>query len=96
MSDAELSGGSMIWRLDSAVRFRRLLDEAVLIHQEKAEALVLNDTAVSFIELCDGRRTVDEIIAAIVESFEVSAEQLTEDLMPFIKELSREGIIKPV
>ncbi len=96
MSDAGLPGGNTIWRLDSAVRFRRLLDEAVLIHQEKAEALVLNDTAVSFIELCDGERTVDEIISTMVESFEVNSKQLVEDLMPFIKELSREGIIKPV
>ena len=96
MSEAGVNGGSTIWQLDSAVRFRRLLDEAVLIHQEKAEALVLNDTAVSFIELCNGERTVDEIIAGIVENFEVSAEQLVQDLTPFIKELSREGIIKPV
>jgi hypothetical protein len=96
MSEAGVNGGSTIWQLDSAVRFRRLLDEAVLIHQEKAEALVLNDTAVSFIELCNGERTVDEIIAGIVENFEVSAEQLVQDLTPFIKELSREGIIKLV
>jgi hypothetical protein len=96
MNDVASGGSNMIWQLDSAVRFRRLLDEAVLIHQEKAEALVLNDTAVSFIELCDGKRTVDEIIAEIVENFEVSAEQLVQDLTPFIKELSREGIIKPV
>ena len=96
MNDVASGGSNMIWQLDSAVRYRRLLDEAVLIHQEKAEALVLNDTAVSFIELCDGKRTVDEIIAEIVENFEVSAEQLVQDLTPFIKELSREGIIKPV
>ena len=96
MNDTVITGGNMIWRLDSAVRFRRLLDEAVLIHQEKAEALVLNDTAVSFIELCDGERTVNEIIAGMVENFEVSADQLVDDLMPFIKELSDEGIIKPV
>ena len=91
-----MTEGSTIWQLDSAVRYRRLLDEAVLIHQEKTEALVLNDTAVSFIELCDGERTVDEIIAGMVKNFEVGAEQLVEDFLPFIKELSQQGIIKPV
>jgi hypothetical protein len=82
-----------IWKVESSVRFRRLFDEAVLIHQEKAEALVLNDTAISFIEACDGERTVDEIIAGMVEDFEVSAEELAEDLRPFIEQLVEEGII---
>ena len=88
--------GNTIWAVGSSVRFRRLLDEAVLIHQEKAAALVLNDTAISFLELCDGQRTVDEIIAGMVDDFEVSAEQLLEDLAPFIRELAEEGIIKPL
>jgi hypothetical protein len=96
MSQTESAEGHRVWKVGSAIRFRRLFDEAVLIHQEKAEALVLNDVAVSFIELCDGERTVDEIITEMVEDFEVSAQQLVEDLLPFIKELSSEGIIKPV
>jgi len=86
----------IIWKVDSSVRFRRLLDEAVLIHQEKAEALVLNETAISFIEACDGKRTVDEIITGMVAEFEVSAQKLEADLGPFIEQLAREGIIAEV
>jgi len=78
------------------VRFRRLFDEAVLIHQRKAEALVLNDTAISFIEGCDGERTVGEIIMAMTDDFDVSAEQLAEDLTPFIEQLAAEGVIEKV
>ena len=89
-----MTAGNKIWAVDSSVRFRRLLDEAVVIQQEKAAALVLNDTAISFLELCDGHRTVDEIIAAMVDDFEVSSKQMTEDLAPFIRELAEEGIIK--
>lgn len=84
-----------VWKLDPGVRFRRLFDEAVLIHQEKAEALVLNDTAISFIEGCDGERTVEEIIDSMVEEFEVSADELAADLAPFIEQLADEGIISP-
>ena len=87
---------STVWKVDSGVRFRRLFDEAVLIHQQKAEALVLNDTAISFIEGCDGQRTVEEIITTMTEDFEVSAEQLAEDLAPFIEQLAAEGIIEKV
>jgi hypothetical protein len=82
-----------VWKVESSVRFRRLFDEAVLIHQEKAEALVLNDTAISFIEGCDGKRTVEEIIAGMVDEFEVSADELAADLAPFIEQLAAEGII---
>ena len=85
-----------VWKVDSSVRFRRLFDEAVLIHQEKAEALVLNDTAISFLEGCDGELSVEEIIAGMVDDFEVTTEQLREDLGPFIEKLAAEGIIEAV
>jgi hypothetical protein len=84
-----------VWKVDPSVRFRRILDEGVLIHQEKAEALVLNDTAISFVEACDGQRTVGEIVEGMVADFEVSREQLLEDLGPFIEQLAAEGIIEP-
>jgi len=87
---------STVWKLDPGVRFRRLFDEAVLIHQRTAEALVLNDTAISFIEACDGQRTVGEIIDRMTEDFEVGAEQLAADLAPFIEQLAAEGIIERV
>ena len=90
------SANKTIWKVDSSVRFRRLFDEAVLIHQETAEALVLNETAISFLEACDGKRTVNEIISGMVEDFEVSAEELTADLGTFIEQLEQEGIIKAV
>jgi len=88
-----MSANRTIWKVEQGVRFRRLFDEAMLIRQGQDEALVLNDTAVSFLEACDGERSVDEIIAAMVEHFEVSAEQLAEDLAPFIEQLAKEGII---
>ena len=91
-----MTANKQVWKVDPSVRFRRLFDEAVLIHQAKAEALVLNDTAISFIEGCDGERTVEQVIAGMVEEFDVSAEQLAEDLRPFIEELAAQGIIEAV
>ncbi len=82
-----------IWQLNEHVRYRRLLDEAVLIHQERSEALVLNDTGVAFLELCDGQSSVGEIISVMVTRYEVTAQALSNDLAPFIEELARDGII---
>ena len=96
MNNTELTESSTIWQVDPSVRFRRLFDEGVLIHQGKTEALVLNDTAVSFIELCNGERTADEIITLLTDSFEVTPQKLADDLQPFIKQMSEEGIIKPL
>ena len=89
-----LVNGKQVWKVNPGVRFRRLFDEAVLIREHDAEALVLNDTAASFIESCDGKRTVEEIIAGMLGDFEVSAEQLAQDLAPFIVQLAGEGIIE--
>ena len=91
-----MSSQDRIWKINSSVRFRRLFDEGVLINQDKAEALVLNDTAISFLEACDGERTVAEIMAALTADFDVTAEQLTADLAPFIEQLAAEGIIEEV
>lgn len=84
------------WQLDEHVRYRRLFDEAVLIHQQRSEALVLNDTGVAFLELCDGQSSVDEIIRVMATRYEVDAETLSIDLAPFIEELARDGIIHRV
>lgn len=84
------------WKLDKNVRYRRLLDEAVLIHQQQAEALVLNDTAVAFLELCDGQRTTAVIIGKLTGTYAVDSDDLAKDLEPFIDELARGGIIHRV
>ena len=88
--------GKETWQLNKKVRYRRLQEEGVLIHQEKAEALVLNDTAMAFLELCDGQRSTGEIIAELADQYEVGHEELAEDLESFIRELTQAGIILPV
>ena len=88
--------GDDVWQLDEHVRFRRLFDEGVVIHQDQAEALVLNDTGVAFLELCNGRRNTGEIVSGLTESFDVGSEILATDLEPFITELAEGGIIHRV
>ncbi|NND43851.1 MAG: PqqD family protein [Xanthomonadales bacterium] len=93
MNEAASTPLDTAWQLDPGVRFRRILDEAVVIHQERAETLVLNDTGVSFLELCDGRRTVGEIAGLMARDFDTTVEQLAPDLLQFADQLHREGIV---
>ena len=88
-----MKNGERVWRLDSAVSYGQLFDEPALVLKGQADAIVLNDTAACFIELCDGKRTLDEIVEMVVEDFEVSAEQLALDLAPFIEAMAQEGVI---
>ncbi|MDX1461080.1 MAG: PqqD family protein [Xanthomonadales bacterium] len=91
-----MSQAASRWKVDEHVRFRRLFDEGVVIHQDQVEALVLNDTALRFLELCDGKRSVDDIIAQMVGEFEVEESELSSDLQRLIAELEQGGIIVPV
>ena len=89
-----MNNGDMVWALNSGVSYGQLYDEPALVIEGQVDAIVLNETAACFIELCDGQRSVDEIIEMVVEDFEVSAEQLALDLAPFIAAMAAEGIIE--
>ena len=80
------------WQVDPQGRFRRVFDEAVVIHQEKAEALVLNEVGASFLELCDGQRTVQQIIELMLGEYDVGVDELISDVQDFIAELSETGV----
>ena len=77
------------------VRFRRVLDEAVVIHQERAEALVLNETAARFLELCNGESNFEAIVEQMTAEYDTDAATLEEDITAFARELLQEGIIEP-
>ncbi len=66
------------------------------MYQENAEALVLNEVGVSFLELCDGKRNVQQIIDVMLEQYDVDADVLSKDIQAFVLELSDGGVITPV
>ena len=73
--------------LRSQVRSRVVQDQAVVIVQDTAEALVLNQVGTRVVQLVDGERTVAEIIAALREEYEVGDDELEEDLLAYIADL---------
>lgn len=56
-------------------------------------ALVLNRPAAAALELVNGERTLDEIVTAIVERFEVSAQSAREDLAGLFERLAERGFL---
>ena len=75
------------------VRFRAVDDETVVIRQEAAEALVLNEVAGRILELVDGRNTVRDVVDRLLEEYEVSPASLTEDVHTYLRELLEAGVV---
>jgi hypothetical protein len=76
------------------VRFRRVLDEAVVIRQQSAETLVLNEVAVSVLEKCDGQASLDQISLAIQSEYDADPGTIHEDVVTFAGELLSSGLIE--
>jgi hypothetical protein len=87
-----IASETLLRRADD-VRFRAVDDETVVIRQEAAEALVLNEVAGRILELVDGQTTVGAIIARLLEEYEVSPDALTEDVHAYLLELLEAGVV---
>ncbi len=57
-------------------------------------ALVLNDSAAGALELVDGERTLAEIVAAVVDRFEVSEQRARDDLLELFGRLEERGFLQ--
>ena len=78
------------------VRFRIVVDEAVVLRQEAAEVLVLNEVGGRILELLDGERTVGDVVDEISSEFEVDeSTRLADETSAFIAELVEAGIVTP-
>lgn len=85
-----------IYRRRPDVRFRTVLDEAVVVRIEAAEVLVVNSIGARILELVDGERTLEAIEDLLRSEFEVEETRLHEDLETFLAELTAAGIVESV
>src|SRR5262245_46673977 len=81
-------------RRRSDVRFRTVLDEGVVIKQDTAEVLVLNEVGARVLELLDGTRTVVEVEGVLLAEFAAPAAELGSDLASYLEELLAAGVIQ--
>ena len=89
----ELSPDSIL-RTSADVRFRRVLDEAVVIRQQSAETLVLNEVAVSVLEKCDGQATLADITSQLQSEYDADPDTIGRDVLAFAAELLSSGLIE--
>ena len=74
--------------------FRAVGDEGgLVILPGRAEVQVLNPVGISVFTLLDGKLTVGEIAARIVEEYDVTEEQALKDIREFITEMAEQGML---
>lgn len=72
---------------DENVAWRIIGDEAVLLSAEDSSVHSLDAVGTRIWELCDGEKTVNEIVDQVVSEFEVDRETAEKDVVEFIEEL---------
>ena len=82
-----------ISQVDSVI-WRRIQDDIVVISEDGLATHILNKTAAFIWELCDGKNGIDNIVASVLEKFEVPEEEAKADINEIIDELLQLGILK--
>ena len=74
--------------------FRQVGDEGgLVVLPGRAEVKVLNPVGIAVFSLLDGTRDVDALAARVAEEFEIDLPQAREDVVAFLTELQREGML---
>jgi len=76
------------------VREARVLDDLHLEIPGAPDPIVLNDSAAAIWELCDGKRTLIQIVAALEQRFDASRETLRTAVESTTKELEGSGALE--
>ena len=89
------------YQKDPNIVSRKIADEVILvpIRQNVGDLesiYTLNEVAARVWELVDGQKRVEEIRDAIVEEFEVTAEEAEADLVEFLQQLEQVGAVRGV
>lgn len=81
-------------KLSDDVRYRHVLDEAVLIRQKVGEIVALNHLGGRVLDLLQTESNVAGVVIILEKEFEVEPQQLEKDVLDFVFQLVEEGIVQ--
>jgi pyrroloquinoline quinone biosynthesis protein D len=89
-----LSGPNNRPRLAKRVRLETdaVSGNPVLLHQEAI--MVLNKTGYEILRLCDGTRTLSEIIQKLANEYPAAQSVLSREVSQYIEDIRRKGLIE--
>lgn len=68
-------------------------DEAVLLDAESGNYFGLNEVAARILELAASETTVDRIVKALLEEYDVDRSRLEADVSAFVRDLESKGLL---
>ena len=86
----------MILAKSPTTAWRLIEGEAVILSLETKVLRGLNPVGSRVWELIDGQRSVEEIITAIVQEFDVTPQAAAEDVKRFVRELLDKSLVTSV
>jgi hypothetical protein len=76
------------------VRYRAVADEAVVVKQDDAEVLVINDLGAEVLRRLDGVASVGDIAVTIAEEYGEESARVARDVESFVAELLAAGVVQ--
>lgn len=80
------------WLPAKNAAYRHIRDEVVIVDTTRNYIITLNETGSALWQLLDGR-TLAEAVAGLTQRFDVSKEQLVNDVFQFISLLAQKGLV---
>ncbi len=85
------------FQLRSDVRYRIVDHQAVVLCQEQAEVLGLNEVGSRVLDLIHAdRMPLADLISTLAKDYEVDLQQLEQDISQFLTELVERGVVEEV
>jgi hypothetical protein len=83
-----------IYRARSEVRFRTVGEEGVVVRQDTAEVIAVNDVGASLLSLLRTPKSVAEMVEALLAEYDVDRDTLRRDVSKFLEKLEEAGVVE--
>ncbi len=87
---------NLVFRRKDDIRYRVVGDEAIVVRQNAAEVLALNDVGARVLELIDADKTLAQVIATMSGEYDVRPDELANDVQRFVAAIRDAGIVVDV
>ena len=87
---------ALVLKRKDDVRYRIVGEEAVVVRQDAAEVLALNDVGARVLELIEKKFSVGRMIDTMLDEYDVDRTELARDIESFVMAITDAGIVERV
>jgi len=84
------------WRQREGLLSQRAADTRILLDPKDGRYYALDEVSGRIWDLCDGTRTVSQVVATLCGEYDAPAETVKADVMEFLGDLANDGLIVPL